>query len=183
MWIALTECTLCVCVCVCTVCVLCVYTGCSYCCSKLFTNCRTAIYRCIYCVWRKADRLEQYISLHITVSAKQTNKTQHLQCQALQVLHLAVEKLVNSFLAPIALRCLMKNALVSSGIKTSLQKFPMNPRYILTNFPRRTACKAKTSCKIIIMLIFTELRINTWCVRKVMTLNAWLDNWQRCSHN
>ena len=23
---------------------------------------------------------------------------------------------------------------------------------------------------------------NTWCVRKVMTLNAWLDNWQCCSH-
>ena len=22
----------------------------------------------------------------------------------------------------------------------------------------------------------------TWCVRKVMTLNAWLDNWQSCSH-
>jgi len=24
--------------------------------------------------------------------------------------------------------------------------------------------------------------IHTWCVRKVMTLNSWLDNWQRCSH-
>jgi hypothetical protein len=23
---------------------------------------------------------------------------------------------------------------------------------------------------------------NTWYVTKVMTLNAWLDNWQRCSH-
>ena len=22
----------------------------------------------------------------------------------------------------------------------------------------------------------------TWCVKKVMTLNAWLDNWQCCSH-
>ena len=22
-----------------------------------------------------------------------------------------------------------------------------------------------------------------WCVRKLMTLNAWLDNWQCCSHN
>ena len=29
--------------------------------------------------------------------------------------------------------------------------------------------------------IYTRRRI-TWCVRKVMTLNACLDNWQRCSH-
>ena len=26
------------------------------------------------------------------------------------------------------------------------------------------------------------LGASTWCVRKVMTLNAWLDNWQCCSH-
>jgi len=24
--------------------------------------------------------------------------------------------------------------------------------------------------------------VDTWHVRKVMTLNVWLDNWQRCSH-
>ena len=23
---------------------------------------------------------------------------------------------------------------------------------------------------------------HTWCVRKLMTLNVWLDNWQRCSN-
>ena len=27
-----------------------------------------------------------------------------------------------------------------------------------------------------------NLAVCTWCVRKVMTLNAWLDNWQCCSH-
>jgi len=28
----------------------------------------------------------------------------------------------------------------------------------------------------------TSARCCTWCVTKVMTLNAWLDNWQCCSH-